>query len=93
LLFLLSKENWLKKHHNLLIKTTVNIGLSSYSIYLLHEPLIAMTRNKIVGDGYYTGACETLLCEKYGFAKAYLTTSCTDALELTALLINIQERG
>jgi dTDP-4-amino-4,6-dideoxygalactose transaminase len=50
----------------------------------------AMARGKTAGDGYYTEICEAFLCEKYGFAKAFLTTSCTDALELCALLINIQ---
>lgn len=49
-----------------------------------------MTRGKTAGDGYYTKACQTLLCEKYGFAKTFLTTSCTDALELAALLIDIK---
>ena len=29
--------------------------------------------------------------EKYGFKKCLLTTSCTDALEMAAILINIQE--
>jgi dTDP-4-amino-4,6-dideoxygalactose transaminase len=49
-----------------------------------------MARGKTAGDGYYTKACQDLLCNKYGFKKAFLTTSCTDALELAALLINIQ---
>ncbi|HTE02442.1 MAG TPA: dTDP-4-amino-4,6-dideoxygalactose transaminase [Mucilaginibacter sp.] len=50
----------------------------------------AMARGKTAGDGYYTKACEAFFCNKYGFTKTYLTTSCTDALELAALLINIQ---
>jgi dTDP-4-amino-4,6-dideoxygalactose transaminase len=48
----------------------------------------AMTRKKIAGDGFYTKACEKFFCEKYGFEKVFLTTSCTDALELAALLID-----
>jgi dTDP-4-amino-4,6-dideoxygalactose transaminase len=51
----------------------------------------AIVRKKIAGDGFYTTACEQLLCEKYGFPKVYLTTSCTDALELAALLIDIKQ--
>jgi len=51
----------------------------------------AMARGKTAGDGYYTEACEDFLCKKYGFKKTFLTTSCTDALELAALLINIQQ--
>ena len=50
----------------------------------------AMARGRTAGDGYYTEACEDFLCKKYGFAKTFLTTSCTDALELAALLINIK---
>jgi dTDP-4-amino-4,6-dideoxygalactose transaminase len=51
----------------------------------------AMARGKTAGDGYYTEACEDFLCKRYGFKKTFLTTSCTDALELAALLINIQQ--
>ncbi|MGZ3763040.1 MAG: dTDP-4-amino-4,6-dideoxygalactose transaminase [Mucilaginibacter sp.] len=50
----------------------------------------AMSRGKTAGDGYYSKACERFFCEKYGFAKTFLTTSCTDALELAAILIGIQ---
>jgi peptidoglycan/LPS O-acetylase OafA/YrhL len=40
-LFLLSKEDWLQRCQNSwLIKILAAIGLSSYSLYLLHEPLI-----------------------------------------------------
>lgn len=49
-----------------------------------------MSKGRTAGDGYYTKACQDLLCRKYGFKKTFLTTSCTDALELAALLINIQ---
>jgi dTDP-4-amino-4,6-dideoxygalactose transaminase len=50
----------------------------------------AMDRGKTAGDGYYTKACENFFCSRYGFKKTFLTTSCTDALELAAMLINIQ---
>ncbi len=43
MMFLISKENWLRERKNLwVIKITAAIGLSSYSLYLLHEPLIAL---------------------------------------------------
>ncbi len=42
LLFLVQKEKWLQEHNNLLIKLLDSIGLSSYSLYLLHEPLIRL---------------------------------------------------
>jgi len=43
MLFLLSKEDWLRrKQHTWIIRIFAAIGLSSYSLYLLHEPLIAL---------------------------------------------------
>jgi dTDP-4-amino-4,6-dideoxygalactose transaminase len=43
----------------------------------------------ISGVGLFTKKCEALLEKRYGFSKAFLTTSCTHALEMTALLINL----
>lgn len=45
---------------------------------------------KISGDGMFTKKCHTFFEEKYGFLKCLLTTSCTDALEMAAILIDIQ---
>ena len=42
------------------------------------------------GDGNFTKLCHQLLEKKYGFLKTYLTTSCSDALELAALLCDIK---
>lgn len=44
---------------------------------------------KISGDGRYTQKCHQWLEARYGFGKALLTTSCTDALEMCALLAGI----
>ena len=38
--YLLSKEHWLSQRKSLILNLLVYIGLSSYSLYLLHEPLI-----------------------------------------------------
>lgn len=46
---------------------------------------------KICGDGNFTKKCHAFFENKYGFKKALLTTSCTDALEMAAILINIKE--
>ncbi len=51
---------------------------------------LAVQSGKISGDGLYTKKCHDFFEQKFGFKKALLTTSCTDALELAALLINIQ---
>lgn len=50
----------------------------------------AIGRNHISGDGYYTGRCESLLSELHSGARVLLTTSCTDALEMAALLLDVQ---
>lgn len=44
----------------------------------------------ISGDGVFTKKCHTLLEEILGVSKALLTTSCTHALEMAALLLDIQ---
>lgn len=50
----------------------------------------AVRSGKISGDGMFTKKCHQYFEEKYGFKKVLLTTSCTDALEMAAILINIQ---
>ncbi len=45
---------------------------------------------KISGDGMFTKKCCQLLEAKYSFQKCLLTSSCTDALEMAALLSNIK---
>lgn len=51
----------------------------------------AVRTGKISGNGIFTERCQSLLEKKYGFGKALLTNSCTDALEMAAILCNIQE--
>jgi dTDP-4-amino-4,6-dideoxygalactose transaminase len=51
----------------------------------------AVSTGKLSGNGKYTQLCQKYFEEKYGFLKTLLTTSCTDALEMAAILINIQE--
>ena len=46
---------------------------------------------KICGDGEFTKKCNTWIEEKTGTAKCLLTTSCTHATELAALLSEIKE--
>jgi dTDP-4-amino-4,6-dideoxygalactose transaminase len=47
-------------------------------------------REKLSGDGYYTRLCHQFFEERYGFNKVLLTTSCTDALEMAAILIDVK---
>jgi dTDP-4-amino-4,6-dideoxygalactose transaminase len=45
---------------------------------------------KISGNGQFTQKCHDFFMQRYGFGKVLLTTSCTDALEMTALLARIE---
>lgn len=50
----------------------------------------AMKSLKISGDGDFTGRCHRWFEERLQCKKVLLTTSCTHALEMTAILIDIQ---
>ena len=45
---------------------------------------------QLSGNGKYTKLCHRFFEEKYEIQKCLLTTSCTDALEMAAILSNIQ---
>ena len=51
----------------------------------------AVNSGKISGNGVFTKKCHDFFTEKYSFKKCLLTTSCTDALEMAAILIDIKE--
>jgi dTDP-4-amino-4,6-dideoxygalactose transaminase len=50
----------------------------------------SLERGKISGNGYYTQKCHEFFQIRYGFKKCLLTSSCTDALEMAAILCDIQ---
>ena len=50
----------------------------------------AVQSGKISGNGVFTKKCQHFFEEKYGFRRCLLTTSCTDALEMAAILCDIQ---
>ena len=50
----------------------------------------AVACGHISGNGKYTKLCQKLIEEKWGFQKCLLTTSCTDALEMAAILLDIK---
>ena len=51
----------------------------------------AVSSLQISGDGIYSKKCHDFFEKKYGFRKTLLTTSCTDALEMAAILLDIKE--
>jgi dTDP-4-amino-4,6-dideoxygalactose transaminase len=50
----------------------------------------ALKNQMLSGNGDFTKKCQNFLEKRYGFKKCLLTTSCTDALEMAALLLNIE---
>lgn len=50
----------------------------------------AIAGGQLSGDGTFTKKCHALLESELGVAKALLTTSCTHALEMAALLLDIK---
>jgi dTDP-4-amino-4,6-dideoxygalactose transaminase len=50
----------------------------------------AIANRKLSGDGSFTKKCHTWFEEHFGCTKALLTTSCTHALEMAAILADIQ---
>jgi dTDP-4-amino-4,6-dideoxygalactose transaminase len=50
----------------------------------------SVASGKISGDGIFTKKCHDFFCQRYGFLKPLLTTSCTDALEMAAILCDIK---
>ncbi|KAF0129099.1 MAG: lipopolysaccharide biosynthesis protein [Bacteroidetes bacterium] len=50
----------------------------------------AVACGHISGNGKYTKLCHKLIEENWGFHKCLLTTSCTDALEMAAILLDIK---
>ena len=51
----------------------------------------AIHTGKISGNGIFTKKCQDFFETQYGFKKALLTTSCTDALEMCAILANVNK--
>lgn len=50
----------------------------------------AVAEGKLSGNGAFTKRCQQFFEDRYGFKKCLLTTSCTDALEMAAILCDIQ---
>lgn len=51
----------------------------------------AVQTGTLSGNGVYTKKCQSFFELEYGFKKCLLTTSCTDALEMCALLCDLQQ--
>jgi dTDP-4-amino-4,6-dideoxygalactose transaminase len=61
--------------------------LTGKEVHYMYE---AVNTGKISGNGIFTQKCQRFFEEQYGFKKSLLTSSCTDALEMAAILCDIQ---
>jgi len=50
----------------------------------------AAENGRLSGNGFFTEQCQLFFESKYGFKKTLLTSSCTDALEMAAILLDIK---
>ena len=55
-----------------------------------HYMYEAVFTGKLSGNGMFTQRCQKYFEERFGFKKCLLTTSCTDALEMAAILCDVQ---
>src|SRR5215470_3573989 len=62
-------------------------GLTGHELLYVAE---AIARGHSAGDGGFTRSCHKILEGKLQVPRVLLTTSCTHALELSALLLDIQ---
>ncbi len=61
--------------------------LSGKELYYISQ---AIHNGKTAGNQAFTKKCHAFFHKTYGFGKVLLTTSCTDALEMAALLLDIE---
>jgi dTDP-4-amino-4,6-dideoxygalactose transaminase len=54
--------------------------------YIYHT----ISNGQVAGDQLFSKKCQRLLEDTLGVQKAFITTSCTHALEMAAILLNIQ---
>ena len=72
-------------------KTMINFNVPPFTGKEVEYMREAIQNQKICGDGPFTKKCSEWIEEQTGTAKCLLTTSCTHATELAALLAQIKE--
>lgn len=71
-------------------KETIAFNVPYLTGMELHYMQDAVGTGKISGNGKYTRLCQNYFEDRYGFGKCFLTSSCTDALEMAAILLDIK---
>lgn len=62
--------------------------LAGKELYYIAQAVLS---GKISGDGVFTKKCHQLMEQSFNAKRVFLTTSCTDALEMSAVLCGITE--
>lgn len=73
------------------VLTMINFNVPPFTGREMEYIRQAVENQKICGDGEFTKKCNEWIEKKTGTVKCLLTTSCTHATELTALLAEIKE--
>jgi dTDP-4-amino-4,6-dideoxygalactose transaminase len=60
--------------------------LGNEMVYIME----CLDQGHLAGNGAFTKKCEQYFEQRFGIAKALMTTSCTDALEMSAILMDLQ---
>ena len=71
-------------------ESMINFNVPPFTGKELDYIKVAVENQKICGDGEFTKKCNAWIEEKTGTAKCLLTTSCTHATEMAALLADIK---
>ena len=61
--------------------------LTGKETHYMYQAVYSM---KLSGNGMFTKKCQKFFEDKYGFKKCIMTTSCTDALEMAAILCDVK---
>lgn len=69
----------------------INFNIPAYTGKELQYMKNAIEQHKICGDGKYTQKCNKWIEKVTGTKKALLTTSCTHATEMAAILLGIEK--
>lgn len=56
----------------------------------LHYMAETVVEGQTAGEGRFVRACESLMEERFGAGRVLLTTSCTSALEMAAIMCNLE---
>ena len=79
-----------RKNNSLQMTVAIPFNKSSQQGKELDYIKNTISNGQVAGDQTFSRKCQSLLEDTLGVQKALITTSCTHALEMAAILLNIQ---